>query len=85
MRIRVNLSPDSRRATVHCTPNWFERLFAVKERDFEVWRIRDPYGLGVWIEHDNRPVTRRVAVAIEAELRKQAAWERLKARRGGRR
>jgi hypothetical protein len=89
MKVRIRLDPDHRHATVHLKPSWLGRaldLFrAPPPRDFEVWRIRDLFGVGVWVTHDNRPVARRVAVAIEAELRKQAAGARLKVLRGGRR
>lgn len=83
MSVRVHLDPDQRHATIHIAPNWLERLFLAKERDFEVWRIRDLFGVGLWVTRDNRPVTRRVAVAIEAELRKQAAGARLRMLHGG--
>lgn len=83
MSVRVHLDPDQRHATIHIKPNWLERLFLAKERDFEVWRIRDLFGVGIWVTHDNRPVARRVAVAIEAELRKQAAGARLRILHGG--
>ena len=87
MKVRVHLEPDQRRATVHIAPNWLERaldlLRVPPPRDFEVWRIRDLFGVGIWVTHDNRPVTRRVATAIESELRKQAAGSRLRTLHGG--
>lgn len=87
MSVRIHLDPDQRHATVHIAPNWLERALDLLRvplpRDFEVWRIRDLFGVGIWVTHDNRPVTRRVAVAIEAELRKQAAGARLRMLHGG--
>jgi hypothetical protein len=93
MKIRVYFEPGHRRGTVHLAPNWLERAIGrvgdlfrePPPLDFEIWHIRTLSGFGAWVTLDNREVSHRVYVAIEAELRKQAAGARLKVLMGGRR
>lgn len=91
MSLRVHITDDRcLHATVHEQPSWFARIFLrCHERDYEVWRIRDMGSRFVWVTHDNRPVAKRVAAAIERAVavraRNEAARQQfIRLVRGGR-
>ena len=83
--IRVHLTDDRcLHATVHEQPSWFARhVLRRREQDYEVWRIREMGNRLVWVTHDNREVSRRVAAAIEREVAKRGGGK-LRLVRGGR-
>lgn len=90
MTIRIHFDDDRcLHCSVHEQPSWFARyILCRQERDYEAWRIRDMGSRYVWIEHDNRPVSRRVADAIERAVTLRSVGQqmanRLRVVRGGR-
>jgi hypothetical protein len=83
VKIRIRLTND-RHVTVHESPGWLERnILRREERDYEAWRINAPGDERAWVGHDLRPVSARVADAIEAELTRACVGNRLRLLRGG--
>lgn len=88
--IRIRIDDDRcLHCSVHEQPSWFARVILRRqERDYPVWRIREPGNRYTWVDRESRPVSRRVADAIERAVMLRSVGQqmqnRLRVVRGGR-
>lgn len=65
----IRIRPISQlHCSVHESPSLAGRIFGRTERDYEAKHTRDLGGRSVWVTHDNRPVSARVAAEIERQM-----------------